>query len=378
MLEINSIVFVNIALLALILIVRKNNPLPNIILGLVIFTPGLNFLNNINILTEHIYSFPYTYFIVQATGSLFAPLFYVYIQLFLNKPIFKRKWLYILTGITFLIPIYLAVDFYFYSPAIKQDYIFNLTQENYPESMVMYGVVMFILQLIYATICVVDIYKSKKTALKTISNTEKIKIKFLEILIFIIWIFTALVVVLYEVLPANYVEYVILPLVLLVINTFIFYYAFNFNVVFSESSFSNLKENMNEMNEIELEIASAEQTEIPTNASSIKDEIAEKIEASLTHKKIFTNQNLNLSQLSKEIGYPTHQTSKTINQSFNKTFSDLIQEHRIQYAIELLNEKSDKLSMEGIAYEAGFNSRASFYRSFKKITGKTPTEFQKS
>jgi len=32
-------------------------------------------------------------------------------------------------------------------------------------------------------------------------------------------------------------------------------------------------------------------------------------------------------------------------------------------------------TIEYVAYESGFNSRASFYRAFKKHTGITPTEF---
>ena len=41
--------------------------------------------------------------------------------------------------------------------------------------------------------------------------------------------------------------------------------------------------------------------------------------------------------------------------------------------LKTFDPKKDKI--EAIAYEVGFNSRAAFYRSFKKITGKNPTDF---
>jgi AraC-like DNA-binding protein len=41
----------------------------------------------------------------------------------------------------------------------------------------------------------------------------------------------------------------------------------------------------------------------------------------------------------------------------------------------LLRDKLDKLTIEGIARESGFNSRASFYRAFKKYTAVSPSEF---
>jgi AraC-like DNA-binding protein len=43
----------------------------------------------------------------------------------------------------------------------------------------------------------------------------------------------------------------------------------------------------------------------------------------------------------------------------------------------LLSEEAKQLDMFGIAIRAGFNSRTTFYASFKKATGITPTEYMK-
>ena len=79
--------------------------------------------------------------------------------------------------------------------------------------------------------------------------------------------------------------------------------------------------------------------------------------------------------MSEQIQEQAYITSQILNKHFNKSFFDLINELRIKEAenkLKLFDPKKDKI--ENIAYDAGFNSRATFYRSFKKITGKNPSD----
>ncbi len=59
----------------------------------------------------------------------------------------------------------------------------------------------------------------------------------------------------------------------------------------------------------------------------------------------------------------------------NKTFSEFLNEMRINYAKKLLVD--GKLSMAQIAYECGFNSPSYFNKQFKSYTGHTPQEVKK-
>lgn len=59
----------------------------------------------------------------------------------------------------------------------------------------------------------------------------------------------------------------------------------------------------------------------------------------------------------------------------NKTFSEFLNEMRINYAKKLLVD--GKLSMAQIAYECGFNSPSYFNKQFKSHTGQTPQEAKK-
>ncbi|MFT5748801.1 MAG: AraC-like DNA-binding protein [Ancylomarina sp.] len=59
----------------------------------------------------------------------------------------------------------------------------------------------------------------------------------------------------------------------------------------------------------------------------------------------------------------------------NKTFTEFLNEMRINYAKKLIVER--KLRMAQIAYECGFNSPSYFNKQFKLHTGQTPQEIRK-
>lgn len=97
----------------------------------------------------------------------------------------------------------------------------------------------------------------------------------------------------------------------------------------------------------------------------------------LESEKPFLNPELTLAQLAKLI--PTHpnKLSEVINKFEQKNFYDLINEKRIHEFLRLLNMPENKqFTLMSLAYDCGFNSKASFNRNFKKYTGKTPSEYQ--
>lgn len=63
--------------------------------------------------------------------------------------------------------------------------------------------------------------------------------------------------------------------------------------------------------------------------------------------------------------------------SWASLFLKFINEYRVEEAKHLLRHPSDA-SILDIAFDAGFNSKATFNAAFKKSTGSTPTEFRSS
>lgn len=104
----------------------------------------------------------------------------------------------------------------------------------------------------------------------------------------------------------------------------------------------------------------------------------EKLRVLLEENKIYTNTELKLSTLADELGLPQHQVSKLINDKFGKSFTELINEYRVKEVLSKINlPEYQSHTVLGIALDAGFNSKSSFNNAFKRITGKTPSEFKK-
>jgi AraC-like DNA-binding protein len=64
-----------------------------------------------------------------------------------------------------------------------------------------------------------------------------------------------------------------------------------------------------------------------------------------------------------------------INRYFDKSFLELLREKRIYKSLEQL--KNTDLPILRICYDSGFNSKNSFIRAFREVTGKTPSEYKK-
>lgn len=106
-------------------------------------------------------------------------------------------------------------------------------------------------------------------------------------------------------------------------------------------------------------------------------EIQEKINILFETRKIYTNPDLTLSILAKELNVRPQLLSQFINDNLNKSFTQFINEYRIDEAKRLL-KKSTQLKIDAVGFESGFNSSSTFYSSFKKITGTTPSNYQKT
>jgi AraC-like DNA-binding protein len=107
------------------------------------------------------------------------------------------------------------------------------------------------------------------------------------------------------------------------------------------------------------------------------DKYISRLESLMAENKIFTNPELKLAELSKEVGLPAHQVSKLINEKMGKSFTDYINELRVAEFIKRMNDrKYASYSIFGIALDVGFNSKSSFNTAFKKITGKSPSAYK--
>ncbi len=127
-------------------------------------------------------------------------------------------------------------------------------------------------------------------------------------------------------------------------------------------------------------------TEPPQNQNKKKDLLdvqatklfAEKLNSYLKNKKPYLDSGLTLRSLAEQIDIHPNQLSWLINNSFGKNFNELINHYRVEtFKIISKDPNNYHLTIEGLAYECGFNSKTVFNTYFKKETGLTPKQFIK-
>jgi AraC-like DNA-binding protein len=92
----------------------------------------------------------------------------------------------------------------------------------------------------------------------------------------------------------------------------------------------------------------------------------------------FLNTDFRQQHLASHLNIPKNRLSQIINQVFDKNFNQLINEKRIEVAIERLESKAWRnLTVEGVAQMVGFKSRTTFNKAFQEKTGVTPSQFRK-
>jgi AraC-like DNA-binding protein len=110
----------------------------------------------------------------------------------------------------------------------------------------------------------------------------------------------------------------------------------------------------------------------PNDASD--NELMESICRLMEEKSLYLNSYLKMSDLATELGVHQNIVSSCIN-STGRSYSQFVNDYRIEYAKRLLQEDPDK-KIASIYYESGFASEQTFFRAFKERTGMTPSEWR--
>jgi AraC-like DNA-binding protein len=115
------------------------------------------------------------------------------------------------------------------------------------------------------------------------------------------------------------------------------------------------------------------------SSSAVPDDTLNKVRDAIEHQKIFLRPRMTLAIFSHEYSIPTYLVTRSVNAIYAKSFPETINHFRIgEVKRRLKQEDNKRFKIEAIAAEAGFTTPSAFYTVFKKETGMTPTQFQKS
>lgn len=93
----------------------------------------------------------------------------------------------------------------------------------------------------------------------------------------------------------------------------------------------------------------------------------------------FLDPDLTIFTLAEQLNVSRHHLSQAINKQAGKSFHDFVNTYRVNAVkLRLVDPSSAAYNILSIAMDCGFNSKATFNATFKKLTGTTPSAYQKS
>jgi AraC-like DNA-binding protein len=114
-------------------------------------------------------------------------------------------------------------------------------------------------------------------------------------------------------------------------------------------------------------------------ASGTINRVKELLIAAMETDKLYLNADLTLYSLAAHIKTPPKTVSIVLNQYISKSFNEFVNTYRIQAFKDKIKEpEAARLTIEGLAQDCGFNSKPTFQRVFKEMTGRLPSEFRRA
>ncbi len=324
---------------------------------------------------------------------LIGPVIFFYIQSLLN-PSFrfgKKEWLHLLPGILYLL---YSLTMFVTDKFILKRYYFLADQTDrdfdywYQASGLLSMLIYFFISLRYYSLY-------KKLMLQVVSYADTVLFRWIKnfLLAFLLmqllhigfeifskifpalnsyagswWFFFCFAVVFYYIAITGYSNAIITKI------------PFKLNLLGYKPSlllqYSAMETGRNNLIE-EAEIIETATVQAPKTGDSILlTEWKPKIKWLLENEKAFQNAELSLTQAAKQLNTNPSVISRVINQGFQLNFNDFVNNYRIQAVKQKLKSGEQKTqTLLAIAYDCGFNSKATFNRAFKKATGQSPKEW---
>ncbi len=313
-------------------------------------------------------AFPHLSRVSWIIGSLYWPLIYLFVQYITQTQphkIWKSLWLFV----PFIVLLLVMLPYYLSSSDEKRALLTNFEAAS-RDDFGWINQVVSMLHILFQTFILIYYLQFEKKLYEEFSEVESLRIQWLKQ--FLILTLAATVLAVFSFFARTWNIPVLSQLYSFhFIGIVLLFYWLSYKALTQPVLFGIVKE----QNSIAT-IAPEEKYKKSTLEAEQLTIIFEKVKHVLHAQKLYLKNDLTLTQLSLAVDVPRHQLSQAINSCYSGNFFDLINDYRVE-AFKHFASLPDKkyLSLLGIAQEAGFNSKASFYSVFKKKTGMTPAEY---
>lgn len=368
MIYLNLIAVLQSFLFAFLLYKNYNSNALNRLLGVVLLILGVSVTGNLLLVTGVLSNSAGVFFHLSQSASVFlAPVIFYYLSLLSGK---KEKlyplYLVSLSLLGYLLVI--SVKYVLLTNESQEAYLNALLDGETPSDFSLFIWLYVVLQHIYFSIAWIKVNNYKKLIGEIFSTRSRTRNTFAYKFITFIWFLDFVLLISIFLMPMYQVQFLVYPFKIIIAFSFIVYLVFEQNAIFSEDSYVNY------LKDVEL-LQKANETQmeeyLTVNFSGVQ------VKKAIEEHQIYLNPSVTIFELAKILDQPHRTVSQVINKDLNQTFSNLINNYRVEEAKIRLKNNPKNLTMEGVGLNSGFNSRASFYRVFKQKTKKSPSEYMK-
>lgn len=224
---------------------------------------------------------------------------------------------------------------------------------------------------VYLILSYVRLREYKRRMLASVSDTDRINLNWLN-LILLLWLVAALVLVPVGFLTLSLGWFTTDSLdMMIALTSVVFFFTLGFYGFKQTTVFTNL-----ELKETgKATAANYERSGLTPRQA--KDHHASLLQL-MEEKKPHLNGDLTAGELSQLLGVSTNHLSQILNKEQGQNFFDFVNGYRVNEVIYKMGDPANAhLTLLAIALDSGFNSKTSFNTVFKKITGLTPSQYQK-
>lgn len=350
---------------------KRGNRIANLILAVLILVFSLRLMENVAIWTKYLIEIPHLFTTTAPFRYLYGPLLYFYATFLIGDHRLKKR--DVLHFLPFALHAYIHFPLYMAPLEFKIDYLTTYVLIADPtisfswDRYAIFGLFQ-IPHLLFYTYLTWQLLTGYEQTLNRASLTvEKIKLGWLRNLstgfgcLWGVWFFYTIAVIWGTQFHVE-LDYLVTTFASLLIYA-IGYMTFKQPEIISDSLISK----------------HTPKYENSTLTANNAETYAKKLLDIMEAEKPFIESGLRLQDLAQRLSIAPHHLSQVLNERLNQNFYDFVNRYRVKEAQKKLADPNEKqTTILEIAYDVGFNTKASFNAAFKKHVGQTPSQFKKS
>ncbi|MGN6646900.1 MAG: helix-turn-helix domain-containing protein [Cytophaga sp.] len=370
--QLNIILIIHAVCLGAVLFFKKNILPANKLLGAALLLMNFTYIDNISAFNHIPSKYPYLIHMDVGTLPAVGPLFYLYVRSMMGDTfrLNKKTFLHFIPSVL----IFIAFLPFHFKPYTERIAYINNYYNELPTDIFLFSIFVFVQISIYMGMSILSLRRyQQRISTLPFSEFHQVNLTWLVQLLILLSVLN--LILFPTVLMFPFMETLMYaPIVTASIYMIIVYKSLQQPLL--TIPLQQLQSDLQETQKTDTSVPVTRNLQLP---NELIERYIKKIDQSMNEQKLYLDPELTIKKMSDSTGIPTHHLSYVLNEEFKSNFFDFINKYRLEEFQQILTEKKNQfMKIEMLAYDCGFNSKATLYRVFKKKHHISPSEYRKA